>query len=91
MHEPAGRVMAPRTCPHCGGHVPPDRIINLPDLMALLALCRDALDKGHGDLTRAVLHSLVEHQQSAGVRARNMARRLVEMMAEREQQGRSTP
>jgi hypothetical protein len=53
--------------------------------MALLALARDALDRGHGDLARAVLHLVVEHQGELGLRSRNLARRLAEQMAEREQ------
>jgi hypothetical protein len=72
------------TCPNCGAQLPPQRPANLPDLIALLALVRDALDAGYGDLARAVLHSVVEHQDSLGLRSRNLARRLAEMMAERE-------
>jgi hypothetical protein len=73
------------TCPNCGAELPPQIPANLPDLIALLALCRDALDRGHGDLARAVLHLVIEHQGKLGLRARNLARRLAEQMAEREQ------
>jgi hypothetical protein len=72
------------TCPNCGAQLKPQRIGNLPDLITLLALCRDALDAGHGDLARAVLHLIVEHQAALGLRSRNLARRLAEQMAERE-------
>jgi hypothetical protein len=83
MHD-QGRVMAPRHCPHCGGYIPPERDANLPDLMVLLTLCRDALDQGHGDLCRAVLHLIVEHRTRLGLRSRNLARRLAAQMAERD-------
>jgi hypothetical protein len=73
-------------CPHCGRYVEPPKIGNLPDLIALLALCRDALDRGHGDLARAVLHLVIEHQGSLGLRSRNLARRLTEQVAERERE-----
>jgi hypothetical protein len=72
------------TCPNCGAQLPPQTPANLPDLIALLALARDALDRGHGDLARAVIHLVVEHQGSLGLRSRNLARRLAEQMAERE-------
>jgi hypothetical protein len=72
------------TCPNCGTQVPLQKTANLPDLIALLTLCRDALDRGHGDLARAVLHLIVEHQGLLGLRSRNLARRLAEQMAERE-------
>jgi hypothetical protein len=74
-----------RTCPHCGAQLDPMRGVNLEDLVALLALCRDALDRGHGDLARAVLELVVEHQGKLGLRSRNLAKRLTQEMAEREQ------
>ena len=74
------------TCPNCGATIKPPTPANLPDLIALLALARDALDRGHGDLARAVLHLVVEHQGKLGLRSRNLARRLAEQMAEREQE-----
>jgi hypothetical protein len=73
-----------RTCPHCGGYLKPETVANLPDLITLLALCRDALDQGHGDLARAVLHLVIEHKTKLGLQSRNLARRLAEQMAERE-------
>ena len=73
-----------RTCPNCGVVLPPGRPGNWPDLLALLALCRDALDKGYPDLVRAVLHVIVEHDQDQGRRARDLARRLAEQLAQRE-------
>jgi hypothetical protein len=57
---------------------------NLTDMVTLLTLCRDALDRGHGDLARAVLHLVVEHQGELGLRSRNLARTLAEQMAERD-------
>jgi hypothetical protein len=72
------------TCPNCGAQLPPQRPANLPDLITLLALCRDALDRGHGDLAHAVLSLVIEHQGSLGLRSRNLARRLAEQMAKRE-------
>jgi hypothetical protein len=72
------------TCPNCGAQLPPQRPANLPDLITLLALARDAIDVGHPELARAVLHVTVEHQGELGLRSRNLARRLAEQMAERE-------
>jgi hypothetical protein len=73
-----------KTCPHCGAKLDPMKGANLADLLTLLALCRDAIDRGHGDLARAVLHLVVEHQGALGLRSRNLARRLIEQVAERE-------
>jgi hypothetical protein len=75
-----------RTCPNCGATLDAMRGANLPDLITLLALCRDALDRGHGDLARAVLHLVIEHQGDLGMRSRNLARRLAEQMAEQERE-----
>ena len=72
------------TCPNCGAQLDPMRGANLADLMTLLALVRDALDQGYGDLARAVLHLLVEHREGLGLRSRNLARRLAQQMAERQ-------
>jgi hypothetical protein len=76
-----------RACPHCGGTLPPERVGNLPDLIALLALARDAIDIERSDLARAVLHLVVEHQGSLGIRSRNLARRLAEQMTDDQPKG----
>jgi hypothetical protein len=86
MHEPAGVVSErERHCPHCGGRLRIEKVANLPDLLVLLSLCRDAIDAGHADIASAVLSLVVEHQGSLGLRSRNLARRLIEQVREREQ------
>jgi hypothetical protein len=86
-------VGAVKICPQCGTRLQETRDADLADLITLLALCRDALDKGHGDLARAVLHLIIEHQRELGRRARDLARRLAQQMAEadRERHGDSDP
>jgi hypothetical protein len=74
-----------RTCPNCGARLDPMRGVNLDDFLVLLALCRDAIDQDQAPLARGVLTLMLDQRGAVGLKSRNLARRLAEQMAEREQ------